>query len=1375
MDISIIRYVRLVIATLLFPSILFSQIELKNPVVIDMDDGLPSNFISAIARDNMGFMWFGTDDGLCRWDGIHAKVFTHDDDDTNSLSNNFIEPDALLWDDEQNKLLIGTSYGLSVYNPISGSFINYYPGKGDPLATGNRISAIIKDNQSIIWIATDNGFARYDLNSDSFKNYYYKGEFKVQQLIDTIKVNTMLAISQDLKNDSVFWIGTRSGLLKFNKYTEEIRQFYYDFHPKNIEYAINIFRSVCPHPNGKLYLGTWTNGMTIFCTQTETFLKNFRPSGVSEKKSSHDGTDPPIKVKSEHEIWLSTVFGLSIYDTEKDRIIFSKSYKNPAGKIFPLWISYIDERKTLWCGSRFGVYLFDKQNRQFDNFFFRPLANNNHYITCDIFEDAQTGLIFMAAQMADGLHYFDPARKQFRFLQLPVDPLKEITVKYIFQSTDGKIWMVCPYGLFILSNDRKKIIPAIVIDEDYPWLQEMVEDMNGNIWICSLYNGLQRVNLQSGKLEKPKNWRNFFEGDRNVPDILHLQVDKDNRIWFIRQYGGYGYYDIERDSVNYFFRSDNNDTGFYHLTSYAKGKDDIIWAGDWENGLGYIDPDFPEKGVKSISSTKDGLQSNTVYNIRHDDKGRVWMLTRAGLEMYDPATGHTALFNQNDGVITYDTFSNRNSYIPGSFERLSDGRMVIGYRRGLGFFHPDSLVTNNEIPNPYLTSLKVFEKELSSDTALFYTNHIDLDYYQNFLTFEYSAIALTSGTGVQFYHQLEGVDREWVPSPRRFASYSNLSPGEYIFRVKAQSAYKSMPATPLEFMIAIHPPWWKTWWAYALYILGIGGALFGFYRFQLNRQLAICEAGRLKELDDIKSQLYANITHEFRTPLTVITGMADEIRSDLQSNENNRLSDFLDMIKRNADKLLHLVNQMLDLSKLESGKLELKPIQADVIPYLQYITESFQSFAESQDIKLVYYNEIEKVVMDHDPEKLFTIISNLLSNAIKFTSGGGKVICHLNVSGRPHPENIIIKIRDTGIGIPEDVLPHIFNRFFQGDGSSTRKDEGTGIGLALTKEMVELMNGSITVKSKVGKGSEFTVILPVTRKAQLQDLDKDRKQTRKEISDRLQSGLQVELLTNKLSGPETADDHEHPITLIVEDNEDVAKYIAISLGEDYQIHHARNGQEGINQALEFIPDIIICDVMMPVKDGYEVCSFLKQDERTSHIPIIMLTAKSTKEDRLEGLIRGADAYLSKPFDKKELLIRMDKMIELRKRLHEKFSGKKHPLKGVLSDDNIEDQFLQKAINNIENNLDDSDFGTLQLARLAAMSESQLYRKLKALTGRSTALFIRSIRLQKAQELLKTTKLNVSEVAYKTGFSDPAWFSRVFKEEFGESPIAYRDK
>jgi len=1354
---------------------LSAQGKFRNPTIIDMDDGLPSNYITAIAKDNEGFMWFGTDNGLCRWDGITATVFNHDASDSTSLANDFIEHEALLWDNCQKKLLIGTSFGFSVYNPLSGIFSNHHPGKGGPLATGNRISGFIKDGEAIVWMTTDNGLAWFDFNSGSIRNFYYKGKYDSDRLIDSTKVNTMLALSKDLKNDSVFWIGTRSGLIKFNKFTEKFTLFYYEYLPRNIEYNINVFRSVLPHPNGKLYLGTWISGMVIFDTKTEKFLENFRPSGDPEQKTAYDGTNPPIKYKSDHEIWLSSVTALTIYDTENDTIVFSISYKNPGGGNFPLWLSFIDDTKEFWCGSRYGVYLFDKQNQQFDNFFFKPSDERKTYITWDIFEDPKTGLIFMAEQGADGLHYFDPARKKFSYLPLPVDQLKEASVNSIFQSADGTIWIICHYGLYELSDKRERIIPVLTDDQNFPWLQEMVEDHTGRLWVSSLSNGIQRFNKRSGKLENVRNWRKYFEAERNVPDFLHLLVDKGNRVWYNRQNGGYGYYDIGQDSAHYFFMPENKDTGFYHISSFTMGKNNIIWAGDMNNGLGYIDPEFPEKGVRPSSKAKSGLRSKDIYNIRFDDKGRLWMLTKAGLEMFEPSTGHTALFNRHDGMIMFDTIANRQSYYPGSLEKLSDGRMVIGYRRGLGFFHPDSMVSNKEVPVPYLTLFKIFEKEPASDTALFYKNHMYLTYKQNFLTFEYSAISHIAGSEAVFYHQLEGVDRTWVLSPRRFASYSNLAPGNYIFRVKTQSGYGLWSDKPVALSITIHPPWWKTWWAYALYFLAFTGSIFGFYRFQLNRQLVKREASRLKEMDEIKSRLYTNITHEFRTPLTVITGMTDEIKSSLKPDEHSRLEKFLDMIKRNAGSLLHLVNQMLDLSKLENGMLDLNPIQADVVPYLQYITESFQSFAESKGIKLVFYNEREKVVMDYDPDKLFTIVSNLLSNAIKFTRKSGKVICHMNTSGQSHQKTLIIKITDTGIGIPEAELPNIFNRFYQVDGSATRKDEGTGIGLSLVRELLELMNGTIAVKSQEGKGSEFTVRIPVTQKAPRQTIKIKENLENKQSIDKQISELPLEQTDSQVPEPGTIEEGEYPLTLIIEDNEDVANYISLCLGGDYIIHHARDGSEGIDKALKLIPDIIISDVMMPEKDGFEVCSFLKQDERTSHIPIILLTAKAGREDRLAGLMHGADAYLAKPFDKKELLIRMKKMVELRQNLREKFSKGKDRMTGALSTENKEDLFMQKARMNIDNNMDNSDFGTLQLARLSGMSESQLYRKLKALTGKSTAIFIRSVRLQKARELLKNTDLNVSEIAYITGFNDPAWFGRVFKEEFGDTPGAFRER
>jgi len=607
-------------------------------------------------------------------------------------------------------------------------------------------------------------------------------------------------------------------------------------------------------------------------------------------------------------------------------------------------------------------------------------------------------------------------------------------------------------------------------------------------------------------------------------------------------------------------------------------------------------------------------------------------------------------------------------------------------------------------------------------------------------------------------------------------------PGEYKFRVKASNndGYWNEKVASLE--VIIHPPFWKTWWAYAIYILSFIVLVYLIRRNEIRKinlrqelELEQVNTKKLAELDIEKNKLFSNISHEFRTPLTVITGMTNEFISQMKPGEQSRFSEFLDMIKRNAGNLLHLVNQMLDLSKLESGKLQFKPVQADVVPYLQYVTESFQSYAESKGIKLTFYNEAESLIMDYDPDKLFTIVSNLLSNAIKFTQKGGKVICHLYLSDRSAFEKLILKIKDTGIGIPEDEIPNIFERFFQVSSTSTKKGQGTGIGLSLTKELVSLMKGSIVVKSLEGKGSEFKLSLPITQDAPKQISTFDRERADTKIYNNLARGLLAEECLNDLPVFENSELKNYPLTLIVEDNEDVAKYIAMCLGEDYNIHYAKDGQEGIEKALELIPDIIISDVMMPEKDGFEVCSFLKQDERTSHIPIILLTAKAGKESRIEGLTSGADAYLSKPYDKEELLVRMEKMIILRKELHHKYSNSKFEIKSSLPPKNIEELFLRKAIEGIENNIDDSDFGTAQLARVISMSESQLYRKLKALTGKSTALYIRSVRLQRAKDLLNSTTLNVSEIAYATGFNDPAWFSRIFKKEFGESPLAHRGK
>ncbi len=523
---------------------------------------------------------------------------------------------------------------------------------------------------------------------------------------------------------------------------------------------------------------------------------------------------------------------------------------------------------------------------------------------------------------------------------------------------------------------------------------------------------------------------------------------------------------------------------------------------------------------------------------------------------------------------------------------------------------------------------------------------------------------------------------------------------------------------------------------------------------------------KLEELDEAKSRFFTNISHEFRTPLTIISGMIDQVNAkpDLWLKKGSK------MIKENTLSLLNLVNQILDLRKLESGALELSMVYGDVIQYLRYITESYRSFAENKGIQLHFLAAQTSIQMDYDPDKLLRITSNILSNAIKYTPEGGNIYFHLDKKNEKDKYWLQFRVEDTGSGIPEDQLASIFDRFYQVDDSTTRKGEGTGIGLALTRELVKLFDGEIEVESEPGKGTSFLIKLPITTKSTIQNVSFSPETNEQAISEAVISPVPESKLSadEKINLP-LESKSSLPSLLVVEDNADVVQFLMACLETDYQLSIAQNGKDGIDHAIEHVPDLIVSDVMMPVKDGFELCETLKQDERTSHIPIILLTAKADLDSKISGLERGADAYLTKPFEAKELLVRLDKLLDLRRKLQARYRS----FSPISSESNTEDEFIQKVRKAIESNIDDDNFGILQLCRAIALSRAQLHNKIKALTGLSTSIFIRTIRLQKGKLLLETSDFNVSEVAYEVGFKDPAYFTKLFTEEFGYPPSKTR--
>ncbi len=540
----------------------------------------------------------------------------------------------------------------------------------------------------------------------------------------------------------------------------------------------------------------------------------------------------------------------------------------------------------------------------------------------------------------------------------------------------------------------------------------------------------------------------------------------------------------------------------------------------------------------------------------------------------------------------------------------------------------------------------------------------------------------------------------------------------------------------------------QLWW-------GVGGLifltafLFLFYRYR--QKYLSREADRLKELDAFKTRLYTNITHEFRTPLTVILGMTKLIAD----NPSEWLHQGADAIRRNGRQLLDLVNQMLDLAKLESGTLSLHRRRGDLVLFLKYLTQAFQSFAAAKKIHLRFDSEPATLEMDFDPDKLTKVFSNLISNALKFTPEDG----HIDIRITGGENQAEVRIADTGTGIPAAYLPYIFDRFYQGQHGSDRQAEGTGIGLTLAKELIHLMGGTITVKSSPGRGTEFTVLLPV----QLETAD------RWNPVDSENAGADLALPT--LENPVEED---LPVALIIEDNKDVVQYLSACLKNQYNLEIAFDGKRGIEKALELVPDIVISDVMMPEKDGFEVCSTLKQDLRTSHIPIVLLTARADKTSRMDGLEQGADVYLEKPFDQEELEVRLRKLIELRKRLREKYQAADldQVMPGKETDPEL--LFLKQLEQVVLANLDNDDFKVEpDLCRAMTMSRPQLYRKIKAIKDQSPSEFLRTVRMQRARQLLQRTGISVSEVARQVGFKEHSHFTQVYHTTFGETPSDMR--
>lgn len=1290
------------------------DIATHNIYYLDVAQGLRTSFIKAIGKDTGGHIWFSSaGQGVCRYDGKFISCLTASE----GLISNIIH--GILEDQDLN-LWFGGNGGVSKYD--GRSFINYEL----PTRQG-AVLGIFEDSQGNIWWGTTaDGVIRYDPLLDEFTQFQDKGLFQ----------SGIFAIAEDTKGN--LWFGGSEGAYVYN---------------------------------GKHFIHFTREDGLVYEAVT----------GIVEDTLGR--------------IWLTTHEGFSIYDG----VNFQNQVSSPSGKKPTYHSAFRDSEGQIWLATkRQGIFRFDGRN--FYQYGEKEGLRYNEVL--QIIEDDR-GQIWLATfggginkLDVNGFRYFSTSEgllnnyvdglvaDQEQNLWIANDRLikydgsafsyygtaqglPDSRVYCVTKDRDNNIWAGMDDGVvkfdgkhFIYyrfkSNSTLQILPA----------------KNGDVWFTTS-PGLIRLSGSS--------YTRFGVQEGLLSDQVNtLAEDHEGNIWIST---GSALTKFDGETVTHF--SVENSTGGQPIICLYADRESNLWLGTSE-GLYRFQAEEPlVAGQNTIPP------GEPVSGIQEDNRGNLWVSTERNLFLLlrqgsDQASGFKCRAFYGHAELKIEGFT------PAICIDQSN-QLWLGSTKGMTVLPLDDFYERQEpyVPKVYLNRIQLNEQDIelfdhsgpeieplsegqkklaaASSSFFNYPTNLIVPHDINHFTFTYAGVDWRSTAQIRYQYQLRGLDKNWSQvTTENKVDYRNLPPGTYTFQVKAQSETDTW-SEPVTYAFTIRPPWWLSWWAYMAYVALFGGLLlliFNFLqrRWQLQSQLRYeqTEAQRLKELDSFKSRLYTNLTHEFRTPLTVILGMADQLREGSDKN----LKEATQLIERNGKNLLRLINQLLDLSKLENQAFRLQLEQGDLVQYVRYLTESFQTYSNSHQLSLQCYSDIEHQIMDYDPEQIKQIMTNLISNALKFTPPGGSI----KISLGKEKQDFRIEVADTGIGIAEKDLPHIFNRFYQVDDSSTRKGEGTGIGLAHTRELVQLMGGSIMVKSQEQQGTTFIVRLPITNNSPFPSHPE--KNIIPEPIGIAQVAPEFPVLPERADIPSVL-----PQLLIIEDNYDVVVYLQTCLAGRYQIAVANNGRAGIEMAIQHTPDLIISDVMMPEKDGYELCEALKNDERTSHIPIILLTAKADTSSRIMGLSRGADAYLSKPFDKEELLVRLQMLVEKQQKLATYFQRKWQestvgsiPAETSLAEDElIENTFLQKLTGILDANYEDDQFGLSELCEALNMSRSQLFRKLKALIGQSPSEFIRSFRLKKAKYLLEYTELNVNEVTWATGFTNPTHFSRVFKEEFGFPP------
>ncbi len=1352
------------------------------------NDGLSENTVEYICQDKNGLMWFGTSLGLNKYDGYTFKVYRHDPTDSFSISSNQISE---LICDSRGRLWIGTyGGGLSRYDYLNQCFINYRHKAFHPEQGHESVAAIEEGNDGALWIGSMNGLEQFDPVSETFTSHPVSqsifdayGSFAISDLV--------------MESSTTLWLGTgEKGLFRVNIRDKTFTNF--QAHPHSDSLSHNNIMSLAQDSAGRLWIATYGGGLNMY--DGIRFWSFTQESDDAYSLASNNLF--VLFLDQNNDLMIGAEQGglhrldLDSFDPHNPRFIkYEHNNANPRSlSSNNIRSIFRDQTGNLWLGTyKRGINFHARYGKNFIHYISQPNNDNSlaHNLVNTIYEDRRHNI--WIGTDGGGVNKFDRQKNQFAVFRHQKGNPKSLAHNHVGDLCEdpfGNLWVATWGGLHLFNRDNHQFTrflhdPRNINTPCSDHIVDLYVDSRNLMWICT-YEGLSVMDLES------RAYRHKFAypdkpGSLSSSWTTCAMEDTAGNVWIGTNSGINMCKATDIDQNRFVFESylhhqydQTNSNGKFICDLFVDSRG-RLWAASTE-GLFWYDAALD---TFHVLTTKAGLPSNAICSILEDNQHQLWLGTMRGLSRYDPETGEFFNYLQSDGLQS-------NEFTHTCACKSHTGELYFGGVNGFNVFHPQEIGDNPQPPHITITEFLIHNRKVSlgeyqsdSENIPSGSGYPEIKIPPNVRVFSigFAALDYTNPQKNRYMVKLEGFDTEWVKTStdRRRATYTNLPAGHYTFHVRASNSDGVWSEESMMLPIRVMPPFWQSNWALFVYISIVLAVLF------ILRQIIVTKTRYDTELklDHLKIDWFTNVSHEFRTPLTLIIGPLEKLLDSQKTFSVQSRQKLLSVILRNARRLLRLINQVLDFQKMESGSLQLQYESFNIVPFVREIVESFRYVAESKNIDLKLTPAVENLRIVGDPEKLDKIIYNLVSNALKYTPDGGEIeitICQRDSVESlrrkyPHeyealfqpvpakrwsvPQLCEIKVRDNGCGIAPEHQSSIFNLFYQGKNRAAHGHPGTGVGLAFTKQLVEMHNGAIGVVSRQGEGSTFLVILPLQgQKSAVPEIK------RQPVTSADNSAFQNQYALNE---HDFNPDGKSIKILIVEDDADMRCFLQDHLSETFTAFTARDGQSALNVVKKQAPDLVISDVMMPGMNGFEMCEKIKSNIATSHIPVILLTARTAEGAQLRGYHIGADAYLKKPFSLPILTARIVNILDNRQRLHEKFRQSFFMEPKDMATTTMDEQFIRRAVHIVEDSLQEETFGVEQLAKAIGMSRANLYRKIQAIAGVAPREFVQQIRLRRAAQLLAQNASTISEIAYLTGFSDPAYFSNCFKKQFGQTP------